>query len=155
MGALELLDGFSSHDPMRARFSVALKSTAKVDDPAATDYTDVYAPRTVSLSVVNVTPGIVANSMQLNDMNVANGGTMPGNVPVGVEARFSARVFDASSVDLAATGEERGVAAQLDETKCGLDIGHVALVICAYNIILPCPQLNLGKRILRLTMQRE
>lgn len=106
IGAMELLDGFSSLDPMRARFSVALKSTMEVNSAAAVDYTDIYAPRTVSLSVVNKTPTIVNNSVQLNDMNVANGGTMPGSVPVGVEARFNARVFDASSVDLAGTADK-------------------------------------------------
>ncbi len=101
--AIKFLDGFSSTDPMRAKFSVRLRSRQDISATDATDYSSSFVYRTIELVCTNVSPSIVNNSMSLNGSYVSNGGSLGSTIPVGAAALFTARVSDPSVKDLEAT----------------------------------------------------
>ena len=57
--------------------------------------------------------------------------------------------------DLSASFEHVRIALKLLQANCGCDIGHIALIPCADNIVFPCAELCLSEGILRLTVQTE
>ena len=103
---ITFLDGFSSKEPMRALFRVDLRNQPKIDDPASSSLSSAYELKTLELACVNVSPTIVAGSMELNATPVNSGETLMSRVPVGVEVKFRARMNDPSPIDLAATGDQ-------------------------------------------------
>ncbi len=103
---VKFLDGFSIDNPMRARFGVDLRSAEDINDPAGTSYSGAYTFRSVSLACTNVSPTIVAGSMNVNDMTVNNGEELATKVPAGALVTYSALLYDPSSIDLKATGNK-------------------------------------------------
>ena len=108
--AIQFLDGYSTLDPMRARFVVGLKSTDKFDAATAIDYTRTYAPREREFAVENVSPKIKAGSMRMSSTYVENGATLTAKAPANSPVTFTGNVADDSSVDLTATGDKAIIA---------------------------------------------
>lgn len=102
---LTFLDGYSSKEPMRALFRVDLRNQPQIDAEGSSSLGSAYELKTIELACVNVSPTLVAGSMEMNATPVNSGETLMSRVPVGVEVKFRARVSDPSPVDLAATGD--------------------------------------------------
>lgn len=102
---LTFLDGYSSKEPMRALFRVDLRNQPQIDAAGSSSLSSAYELKTIELACVNVSPTLVAGSMEMNATPVNSGETLMSRVPVGVEVKFRARVNDLSPVDLAATGD--------------------------------------------------
>ena len=103
---ITFLDGYSPDAPMRAKFNVELRSRQDLADPEGASYASTYSFRSVELVCTNVSPTIVANSMEVNSTTVENGGELATRVPAGATVNYRARLKDPSAADLKATGDK-------------------------------------------------
>ena len=94
---ITFLDGYTEKNPMRALFTVDLRSHEKIDAEGSVSYTSTYDPQKVTLSCVNVPSTVTA--VKLDTESIKTGGTFY-NVPAMIDKTFRAKVADLSEIDL-------------------------------------------------------